>query len=1019
MRLRRLEIEGFGPFRAPQTIDFDAFAADGLFLIAGRTGAGKSSILDAVCFALYGSIPRYTGGEKRLRSDHSEPDEPSRVALEFEVGERRYRVERAPEYLRAKKSGTGLTKQAHEVTLLRWDGSAWEGLGARAKDVDGELLPEILQLTKDQFLQVILLAQNRFARFLLARNDERLALLRTLFGTRRFDDYVVELETRRKASANALAADTALLDQRLGDAEDLVTRAELGSSHAESTQVEDAEAMAVPVTPAARLEVLESALPRGRYRVEAAQAESTQAEDAHRAAGDELAAARERSAAQRRRDQARAELAALDLRAADVDADRAKLSAAEQAEVLRAWLEAATTATERVAEAAPRAATASAAWVKVRADEDPAAPTDDDADTPVSMLRGLVPDLAEQVGALDSAARLEQDVTGWVLDRDRAAERVAATETAVAEITARLARIPDALAALDEELARLAGPAAGVAERRAAVERAQATLVAARAAETARTASASAQVARAAASAALEAASRTVTELVIGRLDGFAGELAERLREGEPCTVCGSREHPHSARAAEHAVSAEDIESAERGKDAAIAADRAATATALEAQEALTVALAAANGLSVADAEESVAAARTAATAAESAAAAHESVIARRIDLLAAQARGDEERRAAESTTLAAREEAAALRERAEQAERTIATARGAWPTVAARRADANGRRAAAESVVLAWDELATRRRSSAEATEALAAQLVQARFPDATTARAALLPTAERARLSEAVAAFDQARHGLRARLLQYELDLLPEDPVDLVPLEEAVQAARVRWAAAQRAVAEAEQTATELERLVRSAATALSGIGDAAAEHAVLERLADTVSGREPNTMKMSLETFVLAAELEDIVAAANVRLQEMSERRYRLEHTDERAAHGAASGLGIDVFDAHTGRTRPASSLSGGETFLASLSLALGLAEVVTARAGGVQLDTLFIDEGFGTLDAQTLEIAMATLEQLRQGGRTIGVISHVAAMQERILSRLEVEVARDGSSVIAQRAGSPAL
>ena len=127
------------------------------------------------------------------------------------------------------------------------------------------------------------------------------------------------------------------------------------------------------------------------------------------------------------------------------------------------------------------------------------------------------------------------------------------------------------------------------------------------------------------------------------------------------------------------------------------------------------------------------------------------------------------------------------------------------------------------------------------------------------------------------------------------------------------------------------------------------------------------------------MNLETFVLAAELEEIVAAANVRLDEMSQGRYRLQHTDSRAAHGAASGLGIEVLDAYTGHARPVQSLSGGETFLASLALALGLAEVVTARAGGIRLDTLFIDEGFGSLDADTLEIAMRTLDELRQGGR----------------------------------------
>jgi exonuclease SbcC len=166
------------------------------------------------------------------------------------------------------------------------------------------------------------------------------------------------------------------------------------------------------------------------------------------------------------------------------------------------------------------------------------------------------------------------------------------------------------------------------------------------------------------------------------------------------------------------------------------------------------------------------------------------------------------------------------------------------------------------------------------------------------------------------------------------------------------------------------------------------------------------------------MTLEAFVLADELEEIVEAANLRLSEMSAGRYLLHHTDARAARNAASGLGIEIFDSFTGMPRPAQSLSGGETFLASLALALGLAEVVTARAGGVRLDTLFIDEGFGSLDADTLELAMRTLDELRQGGRTVGVISHVEAMKEQLPAQLVVEATPRGPSVVRAQAGVPA-
>jgi len=185
-------------------------------------------------------------------------------------------------------------------------------------------------------------------------------------------------------------------------------------------------------------------------------------------------------------------------------------------------------------------------------------------------------------------------------------------------------------------------------------------------------------------------------------------------------------------------------------------------------------------------------------------------------------------------------------------------------------------------------------------------------------------------------------------------------------------------------------------------------------AQDAAAVIRLADTVAGRAPNTRKMDLETFVLAAELEEIVAAANLRLREMSSGRYTLWHSDALQARGAASGLSLEVLDAHTGRLRSPQSLSGGETFLASLALALGLAEVVTSRAGGIRLDTLFVDEGFGSLDPETLELAMRTLDELRTGGRTVGVISHVEAMKEQLPAQLVVEATAEGPSRIVQDA-----
>lgn len=222
MRIERLVVEGFGPFAARQDVDFRGLHAAGLFLITGRTGSGKSSILDAICFALYGSAPRYDGGRGRVRSDHVGPEAPTRVQLEFVVAGDRWRVARSPEYERPKRRGEGMTVQKEVAELERWDGTGWTGVAARAVDVAEQLEP-LLQLTRSQFLQVILLAQGRFQEFLRARSEDRLALLRTLFGTERFARFEAEITERAKAleasvgrAAGEVAADLRRLAELAG-----------------------------------------------------------------------------------------------------------------------------------------------------------------------------------------------------------------------------------------------------------------------------------------------------------------------------------------------------------------------------------------------------------------------------------------------------------------------------------------------------------------------------------------------------------------------------------------------------------------------------------------------------------------------------------------------------------------------------------------------------------------------------------------------------------------------------------
>ncbi|MCO7221582.1 SbcC/MukB-like Walker B domain-containing protein, partial [Klenkia sp. PcliD-1-E] len=228
-----------------------------------------------------------------------------------------------------------------------------------------------------------------------------------------------------------------------------------------------------------------------------------------------------------------------------------------------------------------------------------------------------------------------------------------------------------------------------------------------------------------------------------------------------------------------------------------------------------------------------------------------------------------------------------------------------------------------------------------------------------------------------------------------------------DVPGLEAAAATAASARESAVAAAASADRCVRELDRLGGELTAALVELDErrAAAEH--VGSLADLVNGRGSNVLRMRLQSFVLAARLEQVAELASTRLQEMSGGRYTFRHTDVAGRHGARGGLGLEVLDEHTGRQRPTKTLSGGESFMASLALALGLADVVTAESGGVQIDTLFVDEGFGSLDVLALDAVMVVLDDLRRGGRTVGVVSHVEELRTRIPSRIEIRAGRDGS------------
>ncbi|SDL61132.1 exonuclease SbcC [Geodermatophilus siccatus] len=982
MRLHSLSITAFGPFAGTETVDVDAVARDGLFLLWGPTGAGKTTLLDAVVYALYGTVPGARGEEKRLRSDHADPATRTEVSCELTLAGERLLVVRRPEQTRPKKRGAGETTEQARLTVQRWDGAAWQPVSTRI-DEGSEYLRVRLGLSAEQFCQVVLLPQGDFARFLRAEPEDRARLLRTLFDVGRFARAEDWLAAERRAAEETLRADRhriSTLLHRVAQIADVAVPEELAPE-------------LVGAQPGASVNGWVAAV---RTRAAGDLTAATTAAQAAAAEGArldaELADARALADRHARRDRARGDLARLTAEEEQLGPLRTRADAGRRAEALRDVLETAGRTALAAEAAAAALGSARAAWAEV-ADER-------DADTLVARglrdeaaaARALVPEADRAAGLARELTRLGRDVEALTARCEEGArtaagwpDRVAAAQRRLDAASAAAARLPGLAAAADA--ARTALDAATRAERVAA------DLAAAReTAEAARTAWVDAREA--------------LVEVRAARLDGMAAELAAGLAPGADCPVCGATEHPRPATHTGPRVSADDEERARAVVDAAEERTADARRAVEDRERQLAVLLERAGELPAAElaarAEQARAERDEVAALAGGVEAARRELAAREAgrDAAAAQLAADREelqRRTAERdgraealTELTARLDAA----RGEDAD---LPARVRRLTEAAERCEA----------VLSAEAEELRARTAAGTARATAGErAATAGFADLRDAADALLDAGELTRLERRLREHDEARSVVAATLADPELTDLPPRP-DVAALQQRCAELTARREEAVAALEQARRCAGALDALAGDVVSAEVQLAERRAWAGRVAGLADLVNGRGANTLRMRLQSFVLAARLEQVAEVASRRLQEMSAGRYTFLHSDAQARHGARGGLGLDVFDEYTGTRRPTKTLSGGESFMASLALALGLADVVTAEAGGIQMDTLFVDEGFGTLDALALDAVMNVLDELRRGGRTVGVISHLEELRTRIPTRLEVVAGRHGS------------
>ncbi|MEV0253464.1 SMC family ATPase [Streptomyces sp. NPDC050732] len=1024
MRLHRLRITAFGPFGTTQDIDFDDLSAAGLFLLHGPTGAGKTSVLDAVCYALYGSVPgarQGSGQGMTLRSDHAQQGTRTEVCLELTVAGRRLEITRQPPWARPKKRGTGTTTEKAQSWLREYDAAAtpgaWKDLSRSHQEI-GEEITQLLGMSKEQFCQVVLLPQGDFARFLRADAEARGKLLGRLFDTRRFAAVEQRLaEQRRTTEAEVKDGDAALL----ADAHRMQQAAD-DDGHDAELPLPDL-APGDPGLADAVLTWAAVARTSARERLTVADRALTAAESAQAAAERRLGDVRELHRLQSRFAEAQSRAAQLHARVDEQRDLEERLQRARKAETVAPAL-----GLRDTVDAEHRRATEAEARARALL---PAT----FASSGAAGLAAAARTAAEELGGLTSARRAERRTTEISAERATLDRQERADDELLQDASGWLDGWETTRAALQERI-ESAQEAATRAERLAGrLEPAQARLDAARRRDRLAQDAAAAQERALTARESATAAHEHWLALKEQRLTGIAAELAAHLTDGEPCAVCGATEHPAPARKIAGHVDRHTEEAAlaehRRADEARAAAERALG----DVRESLAAATAAARGGPVTEPDEATAAGRT--DSRQPAPDAHSTVdeLAAAVEELRqayaeardrasglhaarealAQAEREYDRRLTEQQEAARRAASrTTLRdalEREQQAlEAELTRARGTADSVAARAAQLERQAAllteAADAVRTA-DDTAERLK---DADARLADAAFRAGFDTPTAAAAALLDDARYRELQHRIDAWRNEEAAVRSVLAEPDTAAAAQQsPADLATAQAAAEVAGRRLRDAASARDAAARRCAELDRLSARSLATMRKLAPLRAAYDRVARLAGLTAGTSAdNERRMRLESYVLAARLEQVAAAATVRLRRMSSGRYTLVHSDDRTGRGR-SGLGLHVVDAWTGRERDTATLSGGETFFASLALALGLADVVTDEAGGVRLDTLFIDEGFGSLDDQTLDEVLDVLDSLRERDRSVGIVSHVADLRRRVHAQLEVVKGRAGSTV----------
>ena len=1013
MRPLKLSLSMFGPYAAPAELDFASLGERGVFLITGDTGAGKTTLFDAIVYALYGRVTNERRNGPGMRSDYARPSDPTFVRLIFEHGGKQYDISRSPSYERASLRGTGTVRQEAAVCLRLPDGRVIENESDVKKEIHS-----LIRLDYEQFKQVSLLAQGEFLNLLLAKSRDREAVFRKLFGTYSFERMSAVLKSRVQTQAEALDR----LNQEI-----LFSIGSLQLPDGASPAVQSAEDAGRMLEEARQARKADEAL------LETLRAQCAALEKDYEAALKRQTEAEQSGRLRARLAQAQSALSAQLLQKESIDRQRVRVGQAEAAARLtseEALLRSARTRRQELA-----LQKSGLSEQRLRAEE--ALKKSDEA-------FAALPERRETLGKLSVEAELLRQLMPKFDALYRTSRLCSQAETLLRQKTARADELSDAVRRAQAGCVRIeqrleqseqAESQRADASTRLSEQCARMDALREMAAETERRTLLSAQLAQYAErqnalSEQFTLAERAYSEATSRYLLGQAGLLAQRLKPDSPCPVCGSTAHPHPAPLSSGIPSEDELKKLEAlSKRLRTALDETRKHSAellAQSNAAQSRVNALADALTIESSGEAQAAA--AASARKEIAAlsqsldqlnrlcAERSLLKLRLaeqKRILEQAQSDEQKAreavrqltgelAEKKADLAALTESlsayganpAAARERLDRLEQTHALlSRQIEQIEQSRRAaekllgETDGREKALADQI---------ERADAALAEAASQRLsaVQAQgFENEEAYLNALMDEGALNELRLAVSRFDQSLRDTRQ-----EIDHLLRDGANRESDDPASAQAQARSAADALETCRAGINAAQ-NRLRQNGALIdrlcdLCSRRDQAGEHlALLTRLSQLCDGRLTGKYRVSFEQYVQRSYLEQVLFHANARLMRMTDGRFELRRRE--LLKGLMDGaLELNVMDYHSGRERPAASLSGGEAFLASLALALGLSETISEEAGGVSVDTLFVDEGFGALDPAALDQAVNTLLQLGEGSRLVGIVSHVADLRERI-------------------------